>query len=414
MSRPFPVYPVSADDVDRLFVVLEHAFASPAFLEVERVAERELLEVDRTLGAYDGEQVVGSATMYSLRMTVPGGHLVPTAGVSWVAVLPTHRRRGIMRDLMRRQLDDIHQGGREPIAALWASEPAIYGRFGYGMASTSLALEVPRAQHRLLGVPGAAELRVRLVDAEASLDAVRAVYDAAVPRRAGMLAPPTQAWRRARILDPESRREGASALRTLLVEDDAGEVRAYARYTTKPEWGPGGAAGVLTVRELEWRDPAGAAAAWRYLLDVDLIATVKARNRPVDEPLLQLLANPRGARPVVGDALYVRIVELADAMRARAYAGPVDVVLDVEDEFCPWNSGRWRLRVSAGEVQCARTDTPADIALTARELGATYLGGTTLRALADAGLITEHTPGRVTALSRALRDDAAPWCPFVF
>ncbi len=414
MSHPLPVSPVSADDVDGLFVVLEHAFAAPAFLEVERVAERELLEVDRTLGAYDGEQVVGSATMYSLRMTVPGGHLVPTAGVSWVAVLPTHRRRGIMRGLMRRQLDDVHRGGREPIAALWASEPAIYGRFGYGMASTSLALEVPRGQHRLRDVQAATELRVRLVDAEASLDAARAVYDAAVPRRPGMLAPPTQAWHRARILDPESRREGASALRTLLVEDDAGEVRAYARYTTKPEWGPGGAAGVLTVRELEWRDSAGAAAAWRYLLDIDLIATVKARNRPVDEPLLHLLVDPRAARPAIGDALYVRIVELPDAMRARAYACPVDVVLDVDDEFCPWNSGRWRLRVSEDEVQCARTDTPADIALTARELGATYLGGTTLRALADAGLITENTPGSVTALSRALRDEAAPWCPFVF
>jgi len=414
MQYDHPIRPVGPEDFDALYRVIEHAFAAPRDPEEQLAAERELLEFDRTLGVFDGEEIVGSGTIYSLEMTLPGGRTVPTAGVSWIAVLPTHRRRGILRALMRRQLDDIHDAGREPVAALWASESSIYGRFGYGLASRSLSLTVPRAQSRLRDVPGADGLRVRLVDAEASLDRVQPVYDTEAHRRPGMLHPPTDAWRRARILDPEGRRDGASALRTLLIEDEAGGLHAYARYTTRPSWGRGGPAGTVHVRELQSTGPAGAAAAWRYLLDLDLVATLSARGRPVDDPLLHLLVDPRAAQPELGDALYVRIVDLPAAMRAREYAIPVDVVLEVDDEICPWNAGRWQLRSCDGEVRCERSEQEADLHLDVRDLAACYLGGTSLRALTDAGLVAERTAGAVTALGQALHHEPAPWCPFVF
>ncbi len=414
MPSYYPIRPVGAEDFDALSRVIEVAFAGPPEPEEMRAVERDLLEFDRTLGVFDGEEVVGSGTIYSFRMTVPGGRSVPTAGVSWVAVLPTHRRRGILRTLMQRQLEDIRAAGREPIAALWASESPIYGRFGYGLASTSLTLAVPRANNALRPVPGADALRVRLVDGEASLDAVQPVYDAAIRRRPGMLQPPSDAWRRARIFDPEFRREGSSLLRTFVVEDGAGEVRAYARYTTKPDWGRGGSAGTATVRELEWLDPAGAAAAWRYLLDLDLVTTVRASNRPVDDPLLHLLLDQRRAQPEIGDALYVRIVDLPAGMTARSYAVPMDLLLEVADDLCPWIAGRWRLAAGEGDARCERTEDPADLRVGVGELGASYLGGTSLHALADAGLVTEHTPDSVSTLSQALRHEPAPWCPFVF
>lgn len=414
MPSDLPIRPVAPEEFEALARVTEHAFASGPEPDDVSAAERQLMEFDRTLAMFDGDDAVGAAAAYSFEMTVPGGAPVPTAGVTWVGVLPTHRRRGALRALMRRQLDDIRERGQEPIAALWASESPIYGRFGYGLASTSVSVKVPRSHNRLRDVAGAADLRVRLVDGEKSLDAVQPVYDAAVRRRPGMLRYPNDTWRRARLLDPENRRDGGSPLRTVVAEDDAGEVRAYARYATKPEWSAAGAAGTTVVRELEWRDPAGAAVLWRYLLDFDLMSTLHARNRPVDDPLLQLLMDPRRAQPSTSDALYVRIVDLPTAMTARRYAVPLDVVLDVTDDFCDWNAGRWRLTASGDDVRCERSEDDADLAIGARDLGACYLGGTSLRALADAGLVGEHTAGSVDALSRALRHEPAPWCPFVF
>ncbi|HET7326496.1 MAG TPA: GNAT family N-acetyltransferase [Nocardioidaceae bacterium] len=409
-----PIRPVSVDEYDAFARVIEHAFAGPPDPDEVHAVERDLLEFDRTLAAFDGDEPVATAAAYSFRMTVPGGTALPTAGVTWVGVLPTHRRRGLLTRLMRRQLDDIRAAGREPIAALWASESPIYGRYGYGLASSAMTMAVPHGHHRLHDVPGTADLRARLVDTGKSVDLVQPVYDRQVMRRPGMLALETDTWRNARIFDPESRRDGASPLRTLLVEDTAGRLRGYARYATKQSWDRSGPAGTAVVHELEALDPAAAAAAWRYLLNLDLITTTRMRNRPTDDPLRYLLVDPRRAQPELGDALYVRVVDVVTALRARTYAVPVESVIEVADPFCPWNAGRWRLTAYEAEVECERTDAPADISLDVRELGACYLGGTSLHALADAGLVTEHTPGTVSRLSAAFRHEPAPWCPFVF
>lgn len=415
MASTFPIRPVTAEEYDTFARVVEYGFGGPPEPEETRELERELLEFDRTLAAFDADEPVASAAAYSFRMSVPGGSAVPTAGVTWVAVLPTHRRRGILNALMRRQLDDIHTAGREPIAALWASESLIYGRYGYGAASSAMSMRVPRAHNALRDVPGAADLRVRLADTAKSVDAVKPVYDGELARRPGMIALDDERWRRARVFDPESRREGASPLRTLYVENAAGELRGYARYATHQKWDRSGPVGSATVRELHGLDPAATAAAWRYLLNLDLVTTTRMYNLPTDDPLRHLLLDPRRAEPELGDALYVRIVDLPAALRARAYSTPVDAVIEVGDPFCAWNSGRWRLSSDGGGVRCERADdSRPDVSLDVRELGAVYLGGTSLHALADAGLVTEHTPGTVRGLSAAFRHEPAPWCPFIF
>jgi len=414
MATTFPIRPVAPEEFDALARVLEYAFAGPPEPEDVRTVERDLLEFDRTLAAFDADEPVASAAAYSFRMTVPGGAAVPTAGVTWVSVLPTHRRRGALSQLMRRQLDDIHAAGREPIAALWASESLIYGRFGYGLASSAMSMRVPRAHNALHEVPGTADLTVRLLDTEKSVDAVRTVYDREAERRPGMIVLDSERWRRARIHDPESRREGASPLRTVVVEDAAGEVRGYARYATHQKWDRSGAVGSATVREVHGVDPAAVAACWRYLLNLDLVTTTSVYNRPTDDPLRHLLLDPRRAEAELGDALYVRLVDLPAALCARSYATTVDAVIEVADPWCSWNAGRWRLTADGADVGCRRVDAAPDVSLDVRELGACYLGGTSLHALADAGLVTEHTPGSVASLSTAFRHEPAPWCPFVF
>src|SRR6185503_18593563 len=101
----------------------------------------------RALAAYDGDEPVALTGAYRFDLSIPGGEL-PCAGVTWVGVIPTHRRRGILRDLMRRELEDVHSWG-EPIAALWASEAAIYGRFGYGHAAPNGQAKSDRARFAL-------------------------------------------------------------------------------------------------------------------------------------------------------------------------------------------------------------------------------------------------------------------------
>jgi len=313
---------------------------------------------------------------------------------------------------MRRQLDDIREVGREPIAALWASEPAIYGRFGYGAASVSVSVTVPRSANRLRAVPGTDGLRVRLVEPAESIPLVLPVYDYERGRRPGMFAL-SDKLQQMRTYLPERAREGASPLRVVLVEDDQ-EVRAYARYVTKAHWSPGGPESTVVVREVQGRDAAAIATVWAYLLDIDLAARTEIRNRPADDPLLGMLVDLRRAQPTLGDGLYVRIMDVGAALAARTYAAPVDVVLGVSDDFCPWNAGRWRLVGDATGARCEPTQDTADLSLDVREVGATYLGGTSLHGLAEAGLVTEHSPGAVRELSAGLRHEPAPWCPLVF
>ncbi|MPZ97006.1 MAG: GNAT family N-acetyltransferase [Propionibacteriales bacterium] len=414
MTSELPIRPVSLEEYASFAHVIEHGFGGEPDAEELHEQERELLEFDRTLAVIDDDRPVASAAAYSFQMSVPGGQPVPTAGVTWVAVMPTHRRRGILTRLMRRQLDDIHAAGREPIAALWASESSIYGRFGYGRATSTLSFVVPRAYNQLRPVPGTADLRVRLVEPSDSLAGAHAIYEHERSRRPGVPDLPNEKWVQARVLFPESRREGGSPLRTLLVEDASGALRGYARYSTKSTWERTGAAGTATVRELHAVDAAATAKAWEYLLNLDLTTTTRTYNRASDDPLLDLLVDPRRAAPEWGDGLYVRIVDVGAALSARRYATPVDVVIDVRDPFCDWNSGSWRLKADPAGAHCERSDPTADLSLDVRELGAVYLGGTSLVALAGAGLVTEHRAGAVTALSTACRHEPAPWTPFVF
>src|SRR5215210_1342835 len=409
---PFPIRVLTEEDWPAVLEVDGNAFGSTMDAEVLE-SERVLQEPGRTLGAFDGASLVGLTSAFSFDLTVPGA-VVPAAGVSWVGVLPTHRRRGVLRGLMTAQLYDVRERGREAVAILWASEPVIYGRFGYGLASRAYAMTVPRNAHALRSdSPSDPALRLRLVPAE-DWKLTADVYAAAAAARPGMIAR-DERWHRRAASDYPSLREGRSALRCIVAEDDSG-LRGYARYSTKPDWSPPVPSGTVHVREVIGVDGAALAALYRYLFDLDLMGVTDVWNVPVDSPLLQWLDNARATKPTWQDALYVRLIDVGAALAQRRYAAAVDVVLEVSDPVLPWNDGRWRLVGGPDGARCERTEDEPDLTLGVTDLGGAYLGGTALGELAAAGRVQvrEGAADVLPAVSAAFATSPAPWCPFVF
>jgi predicted acetyltransferase len=364
---------------------------------------KRLLEPDRTLVVRDGDEIVAGTGIFSRRLTVPGGE-TPVAGVTLVGVRPTHRRRGLLTKLMHRQLADVHEDGREAVAALWASEPVIYGRFGYGFGTLAGLLEVEKRRVALRRRP---EARVELLPPADALDAMRRVHEELRLRVPGMLDRDGPWWED-RLRDHESDRDGTQPLRAAVTDG------AYALYAVKPRFVAEGPAGEIHVREVVATTPEGRTAIWDFLLGLDLTTKLSWELAPSDDPLPHMVANAQDVRLRVGDGLWVRVVEVGRALAARSYRQPFEVVLELADEVCPWNAGRWALRWDGSTATCARTATPAGLELGATELGAVYLGGTTLDQLAGAGRVRELRTGALAAASRAFQGERAPWCPEIF
>lgn len=361
--------------------------------------------------AADGE-LVGMYAAYPYRAFPVPGARIPVAGLTWVGVHPGHRRRGILRAMMDRHFAQAHDAG-EAVAALFAAEPGIYGRFGYGLAARDLRLTVPRGA-ALRDVPGAEAMRVRLerLDPERHGPVLHAVHSAV--DRPGWATRETEGALAASLADPEFYRDGAESLRIALVEDAEGTPRGYAKFRRKDDWRAEGPRGVVRVREAVAQDAATARALWGVLLDLDLMAAVEVDLLAVDDPLWFLLVDPRAAKPSIGDNLWVRVLDVPVALAQRRYAAPVDVVLEVGDALAPRNTGRWRVVGGPDGAEVTRTDAEADLALDVRELGSAYLGGFTLAALAAAGLVSERRPGSLHPAATAFGWPVAPVSSYVW
>ncbi len=381
-----------ADDWAAVHDLLAFAFHEQQLTPEGRDVEASVVEPERTLVVQDGATIVGHAAAYTRELTVPGA-IVPAAHVTLVGVAPTHKRRGLLTRMMHRQLRDIAAVGREPIAALWASETKIYPRFGYGPAAQRLRMDIMLREVRPpAGVaPGSAD-RLRLVEPKDAIAELAKVYERARPERTGWSSRDDRWWRYL-LADLESQREDATSLHGVVYDTPDGPT-GYALWRTKSQWDRHGPNCEVQVREVVADDPAAYAALWNFLLTIDLARTATVTFAALDEPLQYLVDEPRRLGSVIGDALWIRITDLPKALAARAYAAPVDVVLDVTDPLLEQNTGRWRLTAGPdGRATCRATPDPADLACTVLELGSAYLGATSLAALAAAGTVRELTPG---------------------
>jgi predicted acetyltransferase len=394
---------ITPEEVDPFFASLSVAFADARPDPDEVQSDKEVIEPDRSFAAIDDGRIVGCASAISQRMIVPGGAAVPTAGITMVGVLPTHRRRGILRRLMGLVLDQAAERG-EPLATLFASQAAIYGRFGFGHAAQHLSYDI--ALDRVAWASGTeATGRVRLLPRDDALPLMRRIYDTAIVGRAGAVELDDR-WLRVGFW--ESSKDDERQFYAIH-EDDEGVPDALAMYGVKHEWPRGLPHLEMKVRRFIATTAAANASMWRYLFDVDLVSRVRAETRPVDDPLLWQLEEPRALRPELDDGLFLRPVELASALEARAYAGDGRVVLGVTDATLPNNDGTFELDVSGGTASCRATADAPDIVGPVHAIGAVYLGGATWTTLAAAGRVEERTPGTLRLADAMCRTDRAPW-----
>jgi predicted acetyltransferase len=401
------IRPIRAEEFVEHALALEAAFhGAPRLDEIEEF--RGVAELDRCFAAVDGSEIVGGAVTNSFRMAVPGG-VLPTAAVTGVGVKPTHRRMGVNTALMRRQLDDAHDRG-EPAAILFASEGGIYGRYGYGLGTfgCDMDLETDRSEYVRGYTPTG---RVRLLDREEALPLMHSVYDRVWRGRPGMIEL-NERWFRHATYVPEHERAERPCFYAVHATGQA--VDAYAIYRVKHEWPGGIPSNELELLDIQATTPQAYADMWRYVLDADLVRHVTSWNRPVDEPLLHLLREPRRLRLRVQDALWVRLVDVAEALQGRRYAARGRLTFEVDDRFCPWNQGRYELVGGPDGAECRPTDGEPDLVCTVNDLGATYLGGSTFRQLHRAGHIEEEHPGALALADAMFASDPAPWSSHLF
>lgn len=373
-------------------------------------------EYDRSLVALDGGRMVGTAGAFSFGLTLPGLATTPVAAVSFVGVLPTHRRRGVLTALMRCQLEDVRERG-EPLAILTASESAIYGRFGYGIATLSATYILER-EHSALRPEAAMAVaddkgQVRLVDQAEARAVFPVIHDANRRRQPGQLALTDGFWDAVVREEPWQDTKGS---RFLAVHEGAGGPDALAEYYFDRNSDGALSRSRVDVHTLVASDPQAELAMFAYLCGIDLVHDVAISNRPVDEPFRWCLADPRRLRTRhLYDFLWVRPVDVAAALAARRYRVAGRIVVELLDDWMSGTSGAWVLDGGPDGAQAgpARGAEP-DIVLGAAELGSILLGGVAPSRLARVGRITELSAGALAKADAMFGIDPAPWCSTEF
>ena len=403
---------VTPERLDEFFAAVVHGFHDD-YVSAKWEPHRRVFEPERSFGFQVDGRWISTCGVYSRTLTVPGG-TVPVAAVTVVTVHPSYRRRGLLNEMMKHQLDDIHERGEEPVALLWASESGIYGRFGYGQAGPQVRLSGKTKTTAFRPDVDLGSGSVGEVERDEAIPIIKRLHQDLLPRRVGALNR-TDDWWVVRWHDPEQWRHGASAYRFALHYDHSGRPDGYVAFRVKNDWSESGAE--VSVEELDADSAEARAALWRFVLDLDLVRRFVRQNAPLDESVRYLVADLRSVKAEDQDGTYARLVDVPRALEARRYLADLDVTIRVEDPLLSYNSGTIRLEASrsgASVTRVTRGRRRPDLVMGVRDLSAIYLGGTSLAALARAGLVTERTKGAAAATGAAFGWSQPPFCPDFF
>ena len=384
--------------------------AHTAYFQTDPVAEdaaRRLphTDLERAFAAYDGDRIVGTLRSFATEMTVPGNRQLPVAALSYVAVMPTHRRRGLLSGMLLADLTACRDRG-EFASILISSEYRIYGRFGYGAAIDEATWSVDT---RRGSIPGEPVGSVEFLSVDVARQVLPQVFDELRLHRPGEIARPAMRWDLNLGLLALPGRPGWKGWIVLHRNPD-GRPDGFVRYLVEDLWVDRDPASTLVVNELAGVSPAVEADLWRYALEVDLIGTVRAATRSPDDLLPWLLTDRRAAKMTQrDDFVWLRILDVAAALGGRAYDRSGSVVLEVTDEL-GLSGGRFALKASSDGATCRPTSASAGLTIPIGVLGSAYFGGVPLRTLAAAGHLDVHDPEALATADALLRWPVTPYC----
>ena len=404
----FEIRPCQEGEIRRALEICETAFGA-GVSDGDAARMEALIEPQRSFMAFDGDAAVGTGGNFTFELTVPGAVSLPAAGLTMVGVLPSHRRKGMLTQLMRTFLADAKKRG-EPLSVLWASEGSIYQRFGFGIATRQIIISAQADRMRMIDQPD--PLVARMHTEQEAAEVIPPIYDRIRARTPGMYARSKKWWTAKTLADPEDHRNGGGPMWYATIEKD-GRPEGYALYRIHGAWETF-AAGKVAVQEAMATSPAVEKALWNYLFNIDLVKDIEAYFLPLDHPLQLMVTEPRRLRAKIVEALWLRIVDVTGALAGRAYLTDDTITFELTDGFLPENEGVWRLETSGGEGRAARSEGAPDVRLSAADLGGMYLGGCTFSELLSAGRGEEITPGAARRMDLMFASEITPWCPEIF
>ena len=367
----------------------------------ESNAELAKPDQDRSIAVFDSNKIVGCAHSFNREINVPGGKL-GCAAVDDVTVLPTHRRRGILTKMMLEQLNNFYERG-ESIAALFPTESLIYGRYGYGIGTPEESWKIDTRHSDYIN-PFESKGELSFIESEIVPRTFPNVFANAMKNRPGSIQPTQHRWER-KASDRQKPKGDRSGYFHVKYERD-GKIEGYVRYHLNND--------TVVVDELISETIDAHASLWRYCFDIDLRWNLEARHRPADDILPWILSDPRHLIRKSSDGLWIRIVDILNALSYRCYADTGSVVLEIIDPLCPWNEGRFELDSSPEGSRCRQTSKGADLIITIENLATVYLGGTTFSLLNRAGRADEIKDGSIARADAIFKTVLKPWCAFHF
>jgi predicted acetyltransferase len=409
------VRPVTEAELPEWVRALNTGFLREPTVGEELLAARRAQFVPgRLLGAFDGDRCVATYRSFDQELTAVGGALVPADAVSNVTVSPTHRRRGLLSRMMAHDLAAARERG-DVVATLIAAEYPIYGRYGFGPATTvtEWTVDVPRTglDPRWAGPRDGG--RIDLVDVEEVRELGPKLHERLRRAQPGAVSRTELWWRSATgavRFEPSWTEPFHAVYRSA-----AGEVEGMVSYVADDAWGD--AKQPLNTATVKWLigvTPAAERALWHYLCSIDWVVRVKSGRRAPDDLLPLFLPDPRAARITTqADWLWVRILDVVRALEARTYGASGALVLEVVDPY-PAAGGRWLLEASPDGASCTATTRDADLVLGAGELASLWLGDESAPRLAALGRVREERAGAARTADALLRTPRRPWCPDMF
>lgn len=404
---PAEIRPIQESEVVNYLRTVQHAFGED-YTQAYDASAREVLEPDRSWGAFDSGEVVGCASSYTSTLTLPGT-TSPAAGVCQVGVLPTHRRRGLLTGLMGHVLGQARERG-EPLAALFASESQIYSRFGFGPAAHDSRWTLDTQTTRLRDDLPRPAGTVRFMDNAKALEVLPAVYESVRRSVPGHMHLSSGWWRRLLV---HAEAHAGFGVQRIAVYEEGGVPGGFAVFRQRGDWSGHVARGTVLVESLVCATPDAETALWGLLCSIDLFPLVRAAFRPAPEPLQMLLADGRQLTPTVVDNLWLRILDVPGALAARTYPVESVLTLELQDDLVAENSGRWLLEAGPDGVAVTRTDRIPDVTTDVSTLATFLLGSGRVDPPRIGGSLTGDKRSLAT-LQALFSWPVTALCPFLF